>query len=108
MLLSVVQTRRNGARLTREEIEARAPVVGRLTIYDWREGNSAGRALRVARLNHPTISYSPELLLPLLDPALVRMTDAGFLLVGYEIESAGDRVAEHLQGWWVRALEGQM
>jgi len=108
MLLSVVQTRHNGARLTREEIAASAPVVGRLTISDWREGNSAGRALRVARFNHPTISYSPELLLPLFDPAVVRMTDAGFLLVGYEIDSAGDRVAEHVQGWWVRALVGQI
>ena len=104
MHFSAVQTRRNGARFTREEIEVSTPVVGRLTICDWREGNSACRALRVARLNHPTISYSPELLLPLLEPALVRMTDAGFLLVGYEIESAGDRVAEHVQGWWVRML----
>ena len=43
-----------------------------------------------------------ELLPPLLDRVMVRITDSGFLRVGLDIESTGERIAEHSQGWWVR------
>ncbi len=103
MLFSVVQTRLSGVRLTREEIAAVAPLVGRLSIHDWLTGNTAGRALRVATLRHPTTSYHTDLLLPIFDPVMVRMTGEGFLLVGWQIETLPDnRTAEHSQGWWVR------
>jgi hypothetical protein len=102
MLFSVVQIRRNGVRLTREEIAAAAPLVGRLSIHDWQEGNSSGRALRVATLRQTSSSYQADLLLPIFDPVMVRMTDAGFLLIGWQIETQPDnRTAEHAQGWWV-------
>jgi hypothetical protein len=107
MLFSVVQTRLTGVRLTREEIAAAAPLVGRLSIHDWQKGNSSGRALRVATLRHPSISYQADLLLPIFDPVIVRMTDAGFLLIGWQIETLPDnRTAEHSQGWWVTAAAG--
>jgi hypothetical protein len=66
-------------------------------------GNGAG--LRVARIHHPTINYNPELLLPLLDPAIVRMTESGFLLIGFEIETLpDDQTAEHVQAIRLGAL----
>lgn len=103
MIFSVVETHRNGVRLTRQEVQEAIACVGTLVVEDWREGNYARRALRVARLMTDKLNQRPQLLLPLFDPVLVRMTDSGFLLLGYQIESGpGREVAEHVQGWWVR------
>lgn len=106
MLFSVVQTHRKGVRLSREDIETAAPTLGLLTIVDWKEGHSSRRAVRIARLHHPKISYCPELLVPLFDPTIVRMNARGFLLVGFECEGqAAGMVADHVQGWWVREAQ---
>ena len=103
MLLSVVETHRQGVRLSRDEIRTAEPVVGQLVINDWREGCSVGRALRVAYLKHPTISYHPHLLHPLFEPVIVRMTSTGFLLTGMQICVVGQtEPVEVAQGWWVR------
>lgn len=102
MLFHVTETHRQGVKLTRAEVLAATPKPGQLVIQDWREGNADNRALRVAYLNHPTISYHPSQLPPLFDPVLVRMTPKGFLLIGWQIQATveGDR-REYKQGWWV-------
>ncbi len=103
MLFSVVETHRQGVRLTREAIRAAEPIVGQLEITDWLEGSAFGRALRVARLKHPTLSYHPELRHPLFDPQIVRMTGQGFLLIGIQIHTNEQlKAIEAAQGWWIR------
>jgi hypothetical protein len=53
-------------------------------------------------LRHTSISYQADLLLPIFEPVMIRMTDAGVLLIGWQIETQPDsRTAEHAQGWWV-------
>ena len=102
MLYHVIETYRHGVKLSRTEVLAATPKPGQLVIEDWREGNADNRALRVAYLNHPTISYHPSQLHPLFDPVLVRMTPKGFLLIGWQIHATleGGR-REYKQGWWV-------
>lgn len=103
MLFSVVETHHQGIRRSREEIRAAEPILGQLEISDWLSGNASGRALRVAYLKHPAISYHQQLLHPLFDPAIVRMTSSGFLLVGMQIHTnAQIQAIEMQQGWWVR------
>lgn len=103
MLFAVVQTHRHGVRLSRDEIRAAEAIVGKLEITDWLQGSAAGRAIRVAKLTHPTVDYFPQLLNPLFDPRIVRMTGQGFLLVGLQIHTDGQMKAiEAAQGWWVR------
>lgn len=86
MLFSVVETHIAGVRLSREAASAASPVVGLLTISDWREGNAS----------------FPSLLPPLFDPAIVRMTASGFLLPGSQITDNACVV----QGCWVRQVSG--
>ncbi|WP_265948285.1 hypothetical protein [Dechloromonas sp. A34] len=103
MLFAVVQTHHRGTRLSREEIRAAEPIIGQLVISDWLEGNAAGRAIRVANLKHPTTSYCPNLLSPIFDPQIVKMTTQGFLLLGTQIRCDEQlKPVETLQGWWVR------
>ena len=106
MLFAVVQTHRKGVRLSREEIRAATPVVGNLLLSDWLEGNASNRAIRVAKLMHPTVEYYPTLVQTIFDPVLVRMTKVGFLLVGTEYHVDGNGACiECVQGWWCRAVD---
>ncbi len=104
MLSHVTETYRLGKKLPRAEVLATAPTPGQLIIEDWLQGNAEHRALRVAYLKHPTISYHPNQLHPLFDPVLVRMTAMGFLLIGWQVQSvSGTETREFKQGWWVVA-----
>lgn len=102
MLFSIVKTHQKGVRLTRAEVLAAMPTVGNLVLSDWLQGNAANRAIRVANLKHPSVEYYPDLLQPLFDPVLVRMTKAGFLLIGNEIHAERGETIEFVQGWWAR------
>ncbi len=108
MLFAVIETHRQGVRLSREEIRAAEPIVGQLEITDWPHGNAFRRAVRVANLRHPAIDYYPALLTPLFDPVIVRMTSQGFLLVGVQIHATDTGTFETTQGWWVRAPHRDM
>ena len=102
MLVRVVLMSRRGVRIPKEELRAAEPVLGLLVVEDWREGNAEHRALRVARLRHPTQSYFPELLRPLFDPALIRCDKRGMVLAGFECEAVEGVVARVVQSWWLR------
>ncbi len=102
MLFSVVQTHCEGVRLTRDEIKAATPIVGRLEISDWAQ-NYSGRSLKVAKLRNPNSTLLTELLLPIFEPIIVKMTDKGFLISGYQLKCLDTgKMAEYVQGWWVR------
>ncbi len=101
MLYAVVQTHRKGVRLSRQEILAAEPLIGNLLLSDWLQGSAENRAIRVATLKHPTLSYFQSLMQPLFDPVLVRMTNTGFLLVGNESRLENGEVVQSVQGWWV-------
>lgn len=103
MLFAVVQTHRNGVRFSREDVRAAIPALGNLVLSDWLQGNAANRAIRVANLKHPSVEYYPNLLQPIFDPVLVRMTKIGFLLVGTEYHLEGEVCIESVQGWWCRS-----
>lgn len=106
MLFSVVLMFHEGIRLPADTLRSAIPTVGRLVIDDWREGNAERRALRVARLKHPTISYSPELLHPLFDPTVIRCDQRGMVLMGFENHAQPDRqVLQVVQQWWLRQVE---
>jgi hypothetical protein len=106
MLFRVVLMFKEGIRIPADTLRTATPTVGRLVIDDWREGNAERRALRVARLKHPTICYSPELLHPLFDPTVIRCDKRGMVLIGFENHAQPDcRVVQVVQQWWLRQVE---
>lgn len=103
MLFRVVPLCISGVRLSKDAIRGIEPILGRLKIEDWVHGHLESRAVRVARLGHPTQSYFPELLFPLFDPVLTKCDIRGMLLSGFECNSkGGGEVARVLQVWWLR------
>ena len=107
MRFAVVPTHSRGVRRSRAEIKAETPRVGNLLIADWGAGNSAGRAIRYARLAHAGASTNADLMLPLMDVSLVRMANSGLLLAGYEIAVINGAATEFVQGWWAKYAGGE-
>jgi hypothetical protein len=106
MICLVLPTHENGRRLGKDETATREPVKSDLILYDWATGSRYARAIRIAEL-HGLDSYSPDVLKPLADPVLVKVTGRGFLLVGVEIETTSQDVSlEHAQGWWCQPVFG--
>ena len=95
--------RRNGRRLTASSICAEAGIKGELLISDWIEGNSFGRAVRMARLCSIEGGKKADPLQPLFDPVLVRITADALILVGMEIcaDESGNPV-DYVQSWLVK------
>ena len=65
------------------------PLAGELTVTDWPAGNAAGRALRVAQLReHYGGANLRDIVVPLFDPLLVRMTGRGSCCAASSITQA--------------------
>jgi hypothetical protein len=96
---------RNGVALTIEEIAESPRYAGNLVIEDWHQGGRFGRFMRQARLLDMTMPTTPrDILPPLFDPQLVKMTDTQMTLQGYQIhvEPETGAARQYLQGWVIR------
>ncbi|MDO9148337.1 MAG: hypothetical protein Q7U52_11865 [Hydrogenophaga sp.] len=98
MQCTITQLRRHGMRLKPDELAE--PMAGVLTMRDWTEANSFGRAVRVLELMQPvgTIQQAAAML---FDPELIGLKGGALALRGVELESRDGRVFEHQQVWRV-------
>ena len=89
--------------MLRDAVCGQAAHTGELSVTDWREGNAAGRALRVAQFReHCGGATLRDLVVPLFEPQILRMTRTGFVLRGFQYHANGDSVQEWMQEWWLR------
>lgn len=112
MKYAVVLTRSEGFRLSRQEIEAQTPLVGDLVITDLpASSNSLRRHLRAAYLKQPGSSssnYAADVLPPIFDPEIVKMTESSMLLVGTALLAREDgKIREVMQGWLCRHVDSE-
>lgn len=105
MLYKLICLNRNGVALTPDEIAESPRYAGNLVIEDWHQGGRFGRFIRQARLLDMTIPTTPrDIIPPLFDPQLVKMTDSQMTLQGYQIHADPETGAalQYLQCWVLR------
>jgi len=106
MLYRLICLHRNGVVLTPEALEQEPRYTGNLIIEDWHQAGTSGRAVRQARLLDMTIPKAPrDLLAPLFDPQLVRMTNAQMTLHGYQINAEDGTAVHYAQCWVLRQVK---
>jgi hypothetical protein len=106
MLYKLICLHRNGVPLTPEDLEQEPRYTGNLIIEDWQQGGTFGRNVRQARLLDMKIPTAPrDLLAPLFDPQLVRMTNTQMTLHGYQINAEGGAAVHYAQSWVLRQVE---
>jgi hypothetical protein len=91
----------NGARRPSEECRADPGLKGTLTVSDIATGNAERRPLRMASLSEPHgVNLKRQLVAPLFDVELLRITSKGMLLRGFQIDASGKAPVQHAQEWW--------
>ena len=103
MQARIVQLYLEGERLPNEEILSAAPMTGDLVILSDDRGI---KRVRLAELIEDGLGCRRPMLPPLFDPQLVKMAegDKGFVLRGWQINSANGVAREYSQEWWVRPI----
>jgi hypothetical protein len=105
MLFRLICLYRNGAPLNQEDLFGEPRYTGNLVIEDWPQGGAFGRAVRQARLLDMTIPTTPrDLLAPLFDPQLARMTSSQMTLHGYQIHAEAGAAVHYAQCWALRQV----
>lgn len=95
---------RNGIALTADELAAAPSYSGNLVIRYWsmEQGSMPTKRARLLDMSHP--KNHTDIVRPLFEPDLIKMTDKQMILRGYEIQSDADLVVAHyLQYWALRA-----
>jgi len=95
----------NGEVLTPEELADAPRYVGNLIIEDWPQAGMFARHIRQARLLDMTVPQAPhDIIPPLFDPQIVKMTDSLMTLHGYQIHADAETgaVQHHAQVWVLR------
>lgn len=105
MKVRVVQLMSNGCRRPREECRTDRGLNGILAVTDFATGNPENRPLRMASLSEPYgLGVKRELVAPLFDVELLRITSKGLLLRGFQISTSGNVSAQYAQEWWCEAI----
>jgi hypothetical protein len=97
----------NGIVLTSEELADAPRYVGNLVVEDWPQGGAYGRHIRQARLLDMTIpSTLRDIIPPLFEPQIVKMTENQMTLHGYQIHVDAEigAIRHYAQSWVLRAV----
>jgi len=106
MLYKLICLYRNGVALTPDDLEQEPRYTGNLVVEDCYQVGTVGRAARQARLLDMSVPQAPrDLLAPLFDPQLVRMTNTQMTLHGYQIRAEDGATVHYAQSWVLRQVE---
>jgi hypothetical protein len=100
----LVQLFAQGIRRPQEECRADAGVIGDLRVRDHAEPNAAHRPFRQADLIEPYGKLMRQMLPPLSDVELLRVTPKGLLLRGCQTDASSGTAIEYAQEWWCEPL----
>jgi hypothetical protein len=106
MLYKLICLYRNGVVLAPDDLEQEPRYAGNLIIEDCHQVGMVRRATRQARLLDMSVPQAPrDLLAPLFDPQLVRMTNTQMTLHGYQIRAEDGTAVHYAQSWVLRQVE---
>jgi len=93
---------KDGAPLSKDTLAEMPTHVGNLVIDDWVEGNTFKRAVRYARLLTETHLIPADIIPPLFEPTIIKMTANQLTLQGYQIGTRDGAPVHYMQSWAIR------
>lgn len=90
---------RDGVVLADRELIEAPTYAGNLVVTEWAEGNVFKRAIRCARLLTVEHSVKADVLPPLFEPVLLKITDRQITLHGYQIHTWQGKAVHYAQVW---------
>lgn len=102
MQVDIIELMRDGRPLSRDELDSAPRLRGNLIIEFWVEGNVFKRPVQRARLKGLGHGDPPDLVAPIFEPTLLKMTDDRMTLQGIQLLSSEGQVRQVIQEWMVR------
>lgn len=93
---------RDGVVLSAHDLGEAPTFTGNLVVTDWAEGSTFKRAIRCARLLTIDHSVKVDVLPPLFEPVLLKITNRQITLHGYQIHTWQGKAVHYAQ---VRVLQ---
>lgn len=93
---------KEGVLLDKDALAEAAPHVGNLVIEDWLDGSTFKRLVRYARLLTDARSIPADIIPPLFEPTVIKMTANQMTLQGYQIGTRDGGTIHYMQSWAVR------
>lgn len=93
---------KDGMLLDKDALAESAPHVGNLVIEDWLDGSTFKRPVRYARLLTETHLIPADVLPPLFEPTVIKMTANQLTMQGYQIGTRDGAAVHYMQTWAVR------
>jgi hypothetical protein len=107
MLCRMICLYQDGVQIDKDKLAESPSFTGNLVVEDWIEGSAFKRPVRYARLLTSDHLIPSDIIPPLFEPDILKMTTTQMTLQGHQI-STQDGVATHcLQAWVVRMTAPQ-
>lgn len=103
MLVTVQLLRRDGRRVTRQELAEAPPLQGRIKIEDAEPGSGMIRYRNAANLYNVNPRAPGKAHVPLFNPVIEKWDESGIVLSGFEVRADADlQPVQYVQVWLVK------
>jgi hypothetical protein len=105
MLFKLLCLHSKGIALSLPELAKADNFIGNLVVQDGQAGNAFHHSVRQARLLDMSGSaIRTDMVPPLLDPVLVKMTEKQMTLQGYQLHAENGALVHYVQCWELRLV----
>lgn len=93
---------RDGVLIDKDKLAEEPAHTGNLVVEDWIEGGVFKRPVRQARLLTETHMIPADIIPPLFEPDIIKMTTSQLTLQGHQISTRDGVTTHYIQAWVVR------
>jgi hypothetical protein len=97
MLFKLICLHKDGVPIEKEKLAEVPTYIGNLAIEDWVEGSVFKRPVRYARLLTSDHLIPADMIPPLFEPTIIRMTSNQMTLNGYQIGTRDGAAVHYMQ-----------
>jgi len=92
----------DGVQIEKDKLAESPAHVGNLVVEDWVEGSAFKRPVRYARLLTSDHLIPSDIIPPLFEPEIIKITGSQMTLQGHQIGTRDGAAVHYLQAWVVR------
>jgi hypothetical protein len=107
MKVDVIQLMSEGRSLSRDELDGAPRIHGNLVIEWWTEGNALKRPLQRARLKGFGHGDPPDLVAPIFEPTIGKVTEDRMFIRGVQMISEAGTTRQVIQEWMLRPCRSE-
>ena len=105
MFSKLICLHRDGVVLPDNELADQLTYHGNLVVTDWPDGSVFKRSIRCARLMTVDHSVKVDMLPPLFEPVLLKITTRQITLHGYQIHTWQGKAVHYAQVWVLQPMQ---